>query len=39
MSRLWDLGHIQPENRVVLEGDTITAMFWNAVAKRGAKNT
>jgi long-chain acyl-CoA synthetase len=35
MSRLWDLGHIQPENRVVLEGDTITAMFWNAVAKRG----
>src|SRR3954470_969799 len=35
MSNLWDISHIQPETRVVLEGDTITAMFWNAVAQRG----
>jgi hypothetical protein len=31
MSNLWDLSQIQPETRVVLEGDTIPAMFWNAV--------
>uniref|UniRef100_UPI0035B1FA6F AMP-binding protein n=1 Tax=Ramlibacter sp. TaxID=1917967 RepID=UPI0035B1FA6F len=36
MSNLWDLSHIQPETRVVLEGDTIPAMFWNAVDKRAA---
>jgi long-chain acyl-CoA synthetase len=35
MSELWDLSHIQPETRIVLEGDTIPAMFWNAVAIRG----
>jgi long-chain acyl-CoA synthetase len=35
MSNLWDLSGIQPETRVVLEGDTIPAMFWNGVAKRG----
>lgn len=35
MSNLWDLSHIQPETRVVMEGDTIPAMFWNAVQKRG----
>ena len=35
MSNLWDLSHIQPETRVVLEGETIPAMFWNAVAQRG----
>jgi long-chain acyl-CoA synthetase len=35
MSNLWDLSDIQPETRVVLEGDTIPAMFWNGVAKRG----
>jgi long-chain acyl-CoA synthetase len=34
MSNLWDLSHIQPEPNIVLEGDTIPAMFWNAVAKR-----
>ncbi|MGZ5193962.1 MAG: AMP-dependent synthetase/ligase [Ramlibacter sp.] len=36
MSNLWDVSHIQPETRVVLEGDTIPAMFWNAVDKRSA---
>lgn len=35
MSNLWDLSHIQPETRVVLEGDTIPAMFWNGVQQRG----
>ena len=35
MSNLWDLSHIQPESRVVLEGETIPVMFWNAVEKRG----
>jgi long-chain acyl-CoA synthetase len=35
MSNLWDLSHIQPETKVVLEGDTIPALFWNGVAQRG----
>ncbi|MBC7602008.1 MAG: long-chain fatty acid--CoA ligase [Ramlibacter sp.] len=35
MSNLWDLSHIRPEVRVVLEGDTIPVLFWNAVDKRG----
>jgi long-chain acyl-CoA synthetase len=37
MSNLWDLSHIQPETRVVLEGDTIPAVFWNGVDKRGSQ--
>jgi long-chain acyl-CoA synthetase len=37
MSNLWDLSHIQPETRVVLEGDTIPALFWNGVAQRQDK--
>ena len=35
MSNLWDLTHIQPERNIVLAGDTLPAMFWNAVAERG----
>ena len=35
MSNLWDLSHIRPETRVVLEGETIPAMFWHAIEKRG----
>ncbi|MCG2591170.1 long-chain fatty acid--CoA ligase [Ramlibacter sp. XY19] len=35
MRALWNLAHIQPETRVVLEGDTIPAMFWNGVTQRG----
>ncbi len=35
MSNLWNLSHIQPRTDVVLEGDTIAALFWNAVARRG----
>jgi long-chain acyl-CoA synthetase len=37
MSNLWDLSHIQPETRVVLDGETIPAMFWNGVQQRGDK--
>jgi long-chain acyl-CoA synthetase len=37
MSNLWDLSHIQPETRIVLEGETIPQMFWNAVRERGPR--
>jgi long-chain acyl-CoA synthetase len=36
MSYLWDLSHIKPQTEVVLQGDTIPAMFWNGVAARGS---
>ncbi|MEY3125395.1 MAG: hypothetical protein RLZZ573_1915, partial [Pseudomonadota bacterium] len=32
---LWDLKHIQPQHKIVLAGETIPALFWNAVEKRG----
>jgi long-chain acyl-CoA synthetase len=32
MSRLWDTSSIQPCNDIVMAGETIPAMFWNAVA-------
>jgi len=35
MSNLWDLSHIQSGRADVLPGDTIPAVFWNAVAQRG----
>src|SRR5688500_10315904 len=35
MSNLWDLSHIRPQAQVVAEGDTIPAIFWNAVEPRG----
>lgn len=34
MSRLWDLSHIVPVERIVLEGATMPAMFWNGVRQR-----
>ncbi len=37
MSNLWDLSHIQPNTSIVLEGETIPALFWNGVDKRGAQ--
>ena len=37
MSNLWDLSRIQPNTSVAMEGDTIPALFWNAVEKRGPK--
>jgi long-chain acyl-CoA synthetase len=35
MANLWDLSHIQPKLESVLDGDTLSSMFWNAVKKRG----
>ncbi len=35
MSSLWDLSSIQPDTGIAMEGDTIPAMFWNAVERRG----
>lgn len=35
MSYLWDLSHIKPQTEVVLQGDTIPALFWNGVKERG----
>lgn len=35
MSYLWDLSHIRPQTEVVMPGDTLSAMFWNAVKARG----
>jgi long-chain acyl-CoA synthetase len=37
MSKLWDTSHIKPREDVVLPGDTVPALFWNAVAARGDK--
>ncbi|MBY4594818.1 AMP-dependent synthetase/ligase [Ottowia caeni] len=35
MSNLWDLDRFQPNAESVLAGDTLSAMFWNAVEQRG----
>ena len=35
MSNLWNLAHIKPNHDIVMPGETIPAMFWNAVHKRG----
>ena len=35
MSNLWNLSDIQPQKEVVMAGDTIPAIFWNAVRARG----
>ena len=35
MTRLWDTSSIKPCLDIVMAGETIPAMFWNAVAKRG----
>ena len=32
---LWDTSNIQPRHDIVMAGDTIPAMFWNAVQTRG----
>lgn len=32
---LWDLGHLQPRTDIAVPGDTIPAVFWNAVELRG----
>ncbi len=35
MSNLWNLDHLQPRTGIVMPGDTIPAIFWNAVQQRG----
>lgn len=35
MSYLWDLSAIRPQTDVVMPGDTLPAIFWNAVQQRG----
>ncbi|QDL53452.1 AMP-dependent synthetase/ligase [Rhodoferax aquaticus] len=37
MSVLWDLQHLQANTQSVLSGNTIPAMFWEAVNKRSAQ--
>ena len=37
MSNLWDVSQIQPSFDVVMEGDTIPALFWNAVERRAGQ--
>ena len=34
MSYLWNVDRIQPETRLLLEGETIPAIYWEAVDKR-----
>jgi long-chain acyl-CoA synthetase len=35
MSKLWDTSGIAPQKNIVMAGETIPAIFWNAVAARG----
>jgi long-chain acyl-CoA synthetase len=37
MSNLWDLSQLKPREDVVVEGDTLSAMFWNAAAQRAGR--
>ena len=37
MSQLWDLSDIQPNHEIVMPGETMAAMFWNAVEQRGER--
>jgi long-chain acyl-CoA synthetase len=36
MAKLWDLGSIKANSDIMVQGDTVPAMFWNAVDKRGS---
>jgi long-chain acyl-CoA synthetase len=37
MSNLWDLGHLKPREDIVVAGETLSAMFWNAAAQRASQ--
>ncbi|KNZ31660.1 MAG: fatty-acid--CoA ligase [Methylibium sp. NZG] len=37
MSNLWDLDHLKPRTDIVVPGETLSAMFWNAAAMRGGQ--
>jgi long-chain acyl-CoA synthetase len=34
MSNLWDLSHLQPRDDIVVPGETLSAIFWNAAGQR-----
>jgi long-chain acyl-CoA synthetase len=36
MSNLWDLSHLKARDDIVVAGETLPAMFWNAAAGRAA---
>jgi long-chain acyl-CoA synthetase len=35
MSNLWDTSHLKPREDIVVPGETLSAMFWNAATLRG----
>jgi long-chain acyl-CoA synthetase len=37
MSNLWDLSHLQPRADIVVQGETMSALFWNAAAQRSER--
>ena len=37
MTNLWTLSKFERNTAVLMPGDTLPEMFWNAVAKRGPK--
>ncbi len=37
MTGLWDTSNIQPKHDIVVAGETVPAMFWNAVQQRGPR--
>ncbi len=37
MSELWNLSHLKPQTASVLDGETIPAMFWQAVKQRAPR--
>ncbi len=37
MPNLWDLSSLKPATEIVVPGETMAAVFWNAVAQRGPK--
>jgi long-chain acyl-CoA synthetase len=36
MSNLWDLGHLKAREDIVVPGETMASMFWNAATQRAA---
>ncbi len=37
MSNLWDTSHLKPREDIVVPGETLSAMFWNAAAMRAGQ--
>ena len=37
MSNLWDVGRLRPRHDIVVPGETMTAVFWNAAAQRSGR--